>query len=142
MPDLPRQAALGYHEVVWELAASSRPDLRVRAQVFADCELLEQITTDCSLEQLQNVATLPRIAEAALAMPEDLTALAPGQNDVDWQLEQLGVRSAVDDEAAKPKVELGPGAPDGQLEASEDLRQGSCDRPVSVRAPDGPTTAG
>ena len=33
-------------------------------------ELLEQIAGDRSLEQLQNVATLPGIVEAALAMPD------------------------------------------------------------------------
>ena len=29
---------------------------------------------------------------------EDLTALGPGQDDVDRQLDQLGTKSAVDDE--------------------------------------------
>src|SRR5204862_3924191 len=40
------------------------------ARVFADAELLEAIRLDRSLEQLQNVATLPGIVEAALAMPD------------------------------------------------------------------------
>ncbi|HYB23500.1 MAG TPA: RtcB family protein [Solirubrobacteraceae bacterium] len=55
---------------VWELPASARADMRVPARVFADRELLEQIAGDRSLEQLQNVATLPGIVEAALAMPD------------------------------------------------------------------------
>ncbi len=38
--------------------------------VFADAELIERIASDRSLEQLQNVATLPGIREAALAMPD------------------------------------------------------------------------
>jgi len=42
----------------------------VPARVFADRELLEQIARDRSLEQLQNVATLPGIVDAALAMPD------------------------------------------------------------------------
>jgi tRNA-splicing ligase RtcB len=44
--------------------------MRVPARVFADRELLGQIAGDRSLEQLQNVATLPGIVEAALAMPD------------------------------------------------------------------------
>jgi tRNA-splicing ligase RtcB len=44
--------------------------MRVPARVFADRELLAAIECDGSLEQLQNVATLPGIVEAALAMPD------------------------------------------------------------------------
>ena len=44
--------------------------MRVPARVFADEELLEAIREDRSLEQLENVATLPGIVEAALAMPD------------------------------------------------------------------------
>src|SRR2546422_9146889 len=44
--------------------------MRVPARVFADEELLDAIRDDQSLEQLQNVATLPRIVDAALAMPD------------------------------------------------------------------------
>ena len=55
---------------VWEIPASARPDMRVPARVFADRELLEAIQADRSLEQLQNVATLPGVREAALAMPD------------------------------------------------------------------------
>jgi tRNA-splicing ligase RtcB len=55
---------------VWEIAASSRPDMRVPARVFADRELLDAIRGDRSLEQLQNVATLPGVIGAALAMPD------------------------------------------------------------------------
>ena len=57
-------------EVVWELPAGARPDMRVPARVFADQRLIEQIAADRSLEQLQNVATLPGISGAALAMPD------------------------------------------------------------------------
>jgi tRNA-splicing ligase RtcB len=57
-------------EELWEIPASARADMRVPARVFADRELLEQIARDRSLEQLQNVATLPGIVEAALAMPD------------------------------------------------------------------------
>src|SRR5947207_9650753 len=57
-------------DTLWEIPASSRPDMRVPARVFADAELLEAIATDRSLEQLQNVATLPGVVGAALAMPD------------------------------------------------------------------------
>jgi tRNA-splicing ligase RtcB (3'-phosphate/5'-hydroxy nucleic acid ligase) len=57
-------------ETAWEIPAEARADMRVPARVFADRELLDKILTDRSLEQLQNVATLPGIVEAALAMPD------------------------------------------------------------------------
>jgi tRNA-splicing ligase RtcB len=57
-------------EVLWEIPAAARPDMRVPARVFADGELLASIEADASLEQIQNVATLPGIVGAALAMPD------------------------------------------------------------------------
>jgi tRNA-splicing ligase RtcB len=57
-------------ETVWEIPASARADMRVPARIFADRELLAAIEQDRSLEQVQNVATLPGIIEAALAMPD------------------------------------------------------------------------
>jgi len=57
-------------EVVWEIPAGTRADMRVPARVYADAELIEQIAADRSLEQLENVATLPGVREAALAMPD------------------------------------------------------------------------
>lgn len=57
-------------EVVWELAPDAHPEMRVPARVFADRELIGQIAADRSLEQLRNVATLPGITGAALAMPD------------------------------------------------------------------------
>jgi tRNA-splicing ligase RtcB (3'-phosphate/5'-hydroxy nucleic acid ligase) len=57
-------------DVIWEIPASARADMHVPARVFADEELLEAIRQDRSLEQLQNVACLPGIVEASLAMPD------------------------------------------------------------------------
>src|SRR5438034_4220936 len=57
-------------ETLWEIPASARPDMRVPARVFADEEMVEAIARDGSLDQLQNVATLPGIVGAALAMPD------------------------------------------------------------------------
>jgi tRNA-splicing ligase RtcB (3'-phosphate/5'-hydroxy nucleic acid ligase) len=68
-------------EVVWELGVEARRDMRVPARVFADRELIGQIAADRSLEQLQNVATLPGITGAALAMP-DIHAFGLRQDQV------------------------------------------------------------
>ena len=57
-------------DALWEIPASARSDMRVPARVFADAGLIEGIQSDHSLEQLQNVATLPGIVEAAIAMPD------------------------------------------------------------------------
>ena len=45
----------------WEIPSDARPDMRVPARVFADEVLLDAILGDRSLEQLQNVATLPEL---------------------------------------------------------------------------------
>ncbi len=57
-------------ETVWEIPATARPGMRVPARVFADEELFAAIERDRSLEQIENVATLPGIVDAALAMPD------------------------------------------------------------------------
>ena len=50
---------------------------------------------------------------------DDLTELGPPQDDIDHQLEQLGRTSAVDDELARMKAELGAGGSTAQLEQGE-----------------------
>jgi phage shock protein A len=50
---------------------------------------------------------------------EDLTALGPGQDDVDRQLDRLGAKSAVDDEFARLKAEVQSGAPQSALHAGD-----------------------
>jgi tRNA-splicing ligase RtcB len=57
-------------ETLWEIPASERDDMRVPARVFANSDILDAIRDDQSLEQLENVATLPGIVEAAMAMPD------------------------------------------------------------------------
>src|SRR3954470_11864809 len=57
-------------DTLWEIPASARADMRVPARVFADADLLAARRTHPSREQLQNVATLPGIVEAAIAMPD------------------------------------------------------------------------
>jgi tRNA-splicing ligase RtcB (3'-phosphate/5'-hydroxy nucleic acid ligase) len=53
---------------MWELPAGG--SMRVPGRVFADAELVEAIGEDGSLEQLRNVATLPGVVDAVLAMPD------------------------------------------------------------------------
>jgi tRNA-splicing ligase RtcB (3'-phosphate/5'-hydroxy nucleic acid ligase) len=55
-------------ETLWEIPATG--SMRVPARIFADEEILHAIAGDHSLEQLRNVATLPGIVDAALAMPD------------------------------------------------------------------------
>ena len=50
---------------------------------------------------------------------ERLTALGPAEDDVDRQLDQLGAKSAVDDEFARLKAEVQPGAPHAALLADD-----------------------
>jgi tRNA-splicing ligase RtcB (3'-phosphate/5'-hydroxy nucleic acid ligase) len=57
-------------DVVWELPATERADMRVPARLFADPAILDAVRGDRSLEQLVNVATLPGIVDAAIAMPD------------------------------------------------------------------------
>jgi tRNA-splicing ligase RtcB len=58
------------NDTTYEIPAETRADMRVPARIFADDEILAAIRLDHSLEQLQNVATLPGIVEAAIAMPD------------------------------------------------------------------------
>jgi len=55
-------------EVAWEIPRE--PPMRVPGRIFADEELLDAIRDDRSLEQVANVATLPGIVEASIAMPD------------------------------------------------------------------------
>src|SRR6478609_4792635 len=50
---------------------------------------------------------------------DDLTALGPGQDDIDRQLAQLSSTSQVDDELAKMKAELNPGPPTQGTESKQ-----------------------
>jgi tRNA-splicing ligase RtcB len=57
-------------DTTWEIPASAREDMRVPARIFADDAILDEIAGDLSLEQLRNVATLPGVVGAAIAMPD------------------------------------------------------------------------
>jgi tRNA-splicing ligase RtcB len=55
---------------LWEIPQSFRDDMRVPARIFASKHMLEATFADRTIEQLVNVATLPGIQGAALAMPD------------------------------------------------------------------------
>ena len=69
-------------------------------------------------DQMQARASAVEELQAAGSF-EDLTALGPGQDDVDRQLDQLGAKSAVDDEFAKLKARVGSGAQQSALPAGQ-----------------------
>ena len=54
----------------WRIPKSYRSDMRVDGIIFADDKLIEQIKKDQGPEQVVNVATLPGIQKASLAMPD------------------------------------------------------------------------
>jgi phage shock protein A len=84
---------------------------------MADVGLAMQRATD-KTEQMRARADAVAELEAAGTF-EDLTALGPGQDDIDRQLHQLSSQSEVDDELAKMKAELGPGSGDQAKQIGE-----------------------
>jgi tRNA-splicing ligase RtcB len=56
--------------MIVEIPKETRPDMRVPARVFADEMLWEQAVSDRSIEQLENVATLPGVTDFVCAMPD------------------------------------------------------------------------
>jgi phage shock protein A len=86
---------------------------------MADVGLAMQRAVD-KTENMRARADAVQELEAAGAF-EDITQLGPGEDDIDKQLKALSSSSAVDDELAKMKAELGqgetPAATPGQLGA-------------------------
>ncbi|MFH0826803.1 MAG: RtcB family protein [Candidatus Omnitrophota bacterium] len=54
----------------WRIPKSYKPGMRVPGIVYADEKLLKDIRQDKALEQVANVAFLPGIVKASLAMPD------------------------------------------------------------------------
>ncbi len=54
----------------WRIPKSYRPEMRVDGIIYADDTLIDLIKRDKSPEQVANVATLPGIVKASLAMPD------------------------------------------------------------------------
>jgi tRNA-splicing ligase RtcB (3'-phosphate/5'-hydroxy nucleic acid ligase) len=57
-------------EVRWRLPRGQRADMRVDGLVYASDRLMADLRGDPALEQVANVATLPGIVGASLAMPD------------------------------------------------------------------------
>ena len=57
-------------EMTWRIPRSYKPGMRVEGRIFADERLLNQIRADQAPEQVANVAHLPGIQGASLAMPD------------------------------------------------------------------------
>src|SRR5712692_1630596 len=57
-------------ECIYEVPQEYRASMRVPARVFADSELVSQLSRDASLEQLVNVASLPGLSGPVLGMPD------------------------------------------------------------------------
>src|SRR3954449_12563471 len=74
---------------------------------MADVGLAMQRATDKTEQMRARADAVAELEEAGTF--EDLTALGPGQDDIDRQLAQLSSSSEVDDELAKMKAELGTG---------------------------------
>ena len=71
---MPKQGYSGPLEQIdactWRIPRSYKPGMRVEGRIFADEKLIEQIRHDQAPEQVANVATLPGIQMASLAMPD------------------------------------------------------------------------
>src|SRR5207247_7574410 len=57
-------------ECCWRIPKSYKPGMRVDGLIFANERLLDQIKKDQAPEQVANVAFLPGIQHASLAMPD------------------------------------------------------------------------
>lgn len=57
-------------EFRWRIPKSYMPGMRVDGIIYADEEMIEQIRSDRAPEQVANVAFLPGIVKASLAMPD------------------------------------------------------------------------
>ena len=54
----------------WRLPKDSQSGMRVEGRIFADDRLIDQVRSDQAPQQVANVATLPGIQTASLAMPD------------------------------------------------------------------------
>src|SRR6476469_9186155 len=86
---------------------------------MADVGLAMQRAVD-KTEKMRARADAVQELEASGAF-EDVTALGPGEDDIDRQLKELSSGAQVDDELAKMKAELGSGSapPPAQLEGGQ-----------------------
>ena len=57
-------------ETCWRIPKSYKPGMRVDGLIFTDERMLDQVKSDQAIEQVANVAFLPGIQRASLAMPD------------------------------------------------------------------------
>ena len=109
-------------ECQWRIPRSYRADMRVEGMIFADEGLIAQIKKDQGPEQVVNVATLPGIQGASLAMPdihwgygfaiggvaatdpEQGGVISPGGVGYDINCGVRLMRTDLDWDAVKPKI--------------------------------------
>ena len=58
------------NDYCWKIPRSYRPDMRVDGLIYANDDLIQQMRHDQAPDQVANVATLPGIQLASLAMPD------------------------------------------------------------------------
>jgi len=85
---------------------------------MADVGLAMQRAVDKTENMKARASAVDELEQAGTF--DDLTALGPGHDDIDRQLSALSTQSAVDDEMAKLKAELGSGKPPGELGAGSE----------------------
>jgi phage shock protein A len=90
---------------------------------MADVGMAMQRAID-KTDQMQARASAVEELQAAGTF-EDLTALGPAQDDVDRQLDAVGAASAVDDELAQLKAEIGSGTQRTSLPAGQPATEGA-----------------
>ena len=112
---------------------------------MADVGMAMQRALD-KTEQMKARASAVGELEAAGTF-DDITQLGPGEDDIDRQLRALGAGTAVDDELAKMRAELGGGAPaapaldkpaaspNDSLDATMAALQQAADAPAGEPAP-------
>src|SRR3990172_3165459 len=106
----------------WEIPTSYKSGMRVPGLVYADERMLRQIAQEQALDQVANVATLPGIVGASLAMPDihwgygfpvggvaafdpDDGVISPGGVGYDVSCGVRVIRTNLDEEAVRPQLQ-------------------------------------
>jgi phage shock protein A len=94
---------------------------------MADVGLAMQRAVD-KTENMKARADAVQELEAAGTF-DDITALGPGEDDIDKQLKELSSKSAVDDDLEKMKAEIGAPAGAGELGAGDSAQGAASEEP-------------
>jgi len=106
----------------WEIPQSYKPGMRVPGLIYADERMLRQIAEEQALEQVANVATLPGIVGASLAMPDihwgygfpvggvaafdpDDGVISPGGVGYDVSCGVRVIRTTLDEQTVRPHLQ-------------------------------------